>query len=123
MCLCGYIYIYIYIYLYIYISFFRLLFNDIIMLFKKVCELIVYLCNDTGNHHTGGSDIFMALCIIHFSLIHIKTKQSMFEIKFLLSVPADFVIDGILIFNMKNIFSYIFKPVSNSTNFYEPCIL
>ena len=84
-------------------------------------QIVEFECYDTGkNYHT---DICMALCIIHYSLIHIKTKQSMFEIKFLLSVPADFVIDGILIFNMKNIFSYIFKPVSNSTNFYEPCIL
>ena len=115
MCVCGFIYIYIFLS--------SVCFLMLELFYSKMCELIVYLCNDTGNNHTGGSDIFMALCIIHFSLIHIKTKQSMFEIKFLLSVPADFVIDGILIFNMKNIFSYIFKPVSNSTNFYEPCIL
>jgi len=32
---------------------------------RIVTILIVYLCNDTGNDHTGGSDIFMALCIIN----------------------------------------------------------
>ena len=54
---------YVCLYIYIYFSFFSLLFNDRIIVFKKVCELIVNLWNDTGNDHTGGSDIFMALCI------------------------------------------------------------
>jgi len=38
-----------------------------LFLFKKVCELIVYLYNDTGNDHTEGSDICMALCIINLN--------------------------------------------------------
>jgi hypothetical protein len=75
MCTCVCLFIYIY------ISFFSLLFNDRIIVLKKVCELIVNLWNDTGNDHTGGSDIFMSLCIINLnSLLIIPSctrKQSL----------------------------------------------
>jgi hypothetical protein len=39
----------------------------LLIFIQKVCELIVYLCNDTGNDPTGGSDIFMTLCIINLN--------------------------------------------------------
>jgi hypothetical protein len=39
------------------------------LFYSKMCELIVYLCNDTGNDHTGGSDICMALYIINLNSV------------------------------------------------------
>ena len=37
------------------------------LFYSKMCELIVYLYNDTGNDYTEGSDICMALCIINLN--------------------------------------------------------
>ena len=42
-------------------------FFDRIIFIQKVCELIVYLWNDTGNDHTGGSGIIF---ITHDSFLH-----------------------------------------------------
>jgi hypothetical protein len=48
-----------------------------------VCELIVCQYNDTGNDHTGGSDIFMALCIVtilsHKQQSNSGMENSLFE--------------------------------------------
>ena len=55
---------------YIYISFFSLLFIDFHS--KSVWTDSIYLCNDTGNDDTGGSDIFMTLCIINLNSLHIN---------------------------------------------------
>ena len=39
----------------------------LLIFIRKVCELVVYLCNDTGNDHTGSSDISVTLCIINLN--------------------------------------------------------